>query len=124
MAEVEDKGAWYQRGMSKAILLVDSDSIVFYDRYKNLLQYNREISRFLHTFRTEHKGREQKFGRLQQLFLLYDRRKCSNLKNYFKKTFYAFVHLIEMCIRDRSYSEHRTKDKIITKPSFTPITKE
>ena len=95
MAEVEDKGAWYQRGMSKAILLVDSDSIVFYDRYKNLLQNNREISRFLHTFRTEHKGREQKFGRLQQLFLLYDRRKCSNLKNYFKKTFYAFVHLID-----------------------------
>lgn len=93
LAELE-KEDWYQRVISRAVLLVDSDSIVFYDKYKNLLHLNREMGRFIDMYRSGQKELERNLGRWQQLFLLYDRRKCPALTACIREAFYAFVHVI------------------------------
>ena len=86
---------WYHEVMNKSIMLLDSASIIFYDRYKKILQHNKEMNHYFQTFRTEQTGTEQSFGRWLQLFMLYDREKCSMLKPWFEEHFFSFVQNVE-----------------------------
>lgn len=92
---MKNADALYQEVINKAIMLLDSDSIIFYDRYKEILQFNNEVKRYFQTFRTEQTGAERSLGRWLQLFMLYDRKKCPALKPWFEESFFSLVQGME-----------------------------
>lgn len=95
LKEIKGAERKYQKVMAKAVLLLESDSIIFYDKYKQILLYGGEGIRFFQTYRTWETGEDAGFDRLEQLFLLYDREKCPDLSAWFEKTFITFVQTVE-----------------------------
>ena len=92
---LKDEEARYQQVMAKAIKLLDSESIIFYTKYKRVLQVNGKEEQFLQTYRTRHTVGELGFGRLNQLFMLYNMKKCPDLKEWFEKAFSMMLQIME-----------------------------
>lgn len=87
--------ARYQQVMARAIELLDSETIIFYEKYKKVLWQKEKEEQFSQTYRTKYKAGEYGFGRWQQLFMLYDREKCLDLKVWFNKAFLIMLQLME-----------------------------
>ena len=93
LEEIKGAERKYQKVMAKAVLLLESDSIIFYDKYKQILKYNVGRSLISRTYRVWET--DVGFGRLEQLFLFYDREKCPDLRTWFEKTFITFLQTVD-----------------------------
>lgn len=85
----------YEKAMKKALSLLDSEAIIFYQKYKWSLQTKDDQKRFQSTYRTTERGRELKLGRYLQLLLFYDRDGCPSLAPLFINGFSSILQDVE-----------------------------
>ena len=72
----------YETIYEKALDAIDTDSILFYDKYKIILQYNdKEIQKYNSNFKTYEKYSDIGMGRFIQLLTMYNTGNDNNIKN-------------------------------------------
>ena len=64
-------GEIYAKIYERTVEAISSESILFYDKYKIILQYTREIEKLSERYETERSYRDIGFGRIFQLILMY-----------------------------------------------------
>ena len=78
----------YETIYEKALDAIDTDSILFYDKYKIILQYNdKEIEKYNSNFKTYEKYSDIGMGRFIQLLTMYNTGNDNNIKNKMKQIF-------------------------------------
>ena len=77
-----------------AIEAVGTDTIVFYDKYKRLLEYNDELDKYYQHYKSKQDYRDIGFGRWFQLFLLYKPECGDKIKHIVKNTFLQILRNI------------------------------
>ncbi len=93
--EIPDDRGLYEKVMEKTIGLIDSASILFYEKYRQVLSANKETDKYHLTYNTDQNCSEYGFGRYFQVMLLYRRNRCLDLKEWFESTFISIVKKIE-----------------------------
>ena len=78
-----------------AVHKINSDSILFYDKYKMILQYHQEIHKLSERFETEQNYRDIGFGRIFQLILMYKKGCGEPVKTILAKFFVSVMRDIE-----------------------------
>ena len=94
----------YETIYEKALDAIDTDSILFYDKYKIILQYNdKEIQKYNSNFKTYEKYSDIGMGRFIQLLTMYNTGNDNNIKNKMKQIFMIIMlnnlGLIEPSVR-------------------------
>ena len=82
--------------MRKAINKIDSESIIFTDKYRYLLADKENAQKFHSLFQTDEVHQENGYGRIINLLCLYKSDSCFELKHWFETKLEEF-----MCILDR-----------------------
>lgn len=85
----------YETIYEKALDAIDTDSILFYDKYKIILQYNdKEIQKYNSNFKTYEKYSDIGMGRFIQLLTMYNTGNDNNIKNKMKQIFMIIMRNI------------------------------
>lgn len=90
-ASEEIYGEIYQSAVNK----INSDSILFYDKYKMILRYHKEIHKLSERYETEQNYRDIGFGRIFQLILMYKSGCGQRIKTVLEKLFLSVMRDIE-----------------------------
>lgn len=92
---IPDDSSLYEKVMVKAISSMESESILFYEKYKRMLSSNKEMDMYYQRYNTHLDCLECGFGRYFQLLLLYQHHSCLNLEEWFESTFLSIMKNIE-----------------------------
>ena len=85
----------YEEIYQRAMRAIDSESIIFYDRYHSILRYHKEMRKYLGRYVTEQDCRDMGSGRYFQLILLYKKGCGEAVKGKITQLFLRILYQIE-----------------------------
>ena len=94
LEEVQVSSEIYAELFKKAMKAVNSVSLSFFDKYKDVLRYNNELKKYHQRYETEQDYRDIGFGRIFQLILLYRKGCGKEAKSKMRTVFLAVMREI------------------------------
>ena len=93
--DMEDTDGLYGAVMERAIALIDTEAVSFYDKYAAVLSEREERDRYDRNYHTLNECGELRFGRLFQLLLPYKAGSCQRLGGWFARVFQSVEEFME-----------------------------